>query len=69
MHSFTLIPLIGQVFILIMACFALLVSAIARHTRQQHVYHLAQFALLAAIFLFVLWINASGFLSTSAFCG
>lgn len=55
MHSLLFQPIFEQVFLLIMACLALLASAFARLTKQKHVYYLVQFALLATIVLSVLY--------------
>lgn len=48
-------PMFEQVFLLVMACLALLTSAFARLTHHKHVYYLVQFSLLATITLSVLY--------------
>ena len=52
MITLHLTPVIGQIFLLIMGCFALLVSAFSRITQSKHVYYVVQFSLLAAAVLF-----------------
>jgi len=48
-------PIFEQSFLAVMACLALLTSAFARITHQKHVYYLVQFALLATIFISLMY--------------